>query len=113
MALGAIEVKTRTREHRGVKYNISLAHPAADEFPWHTEDELDDLVRDLRQTKVLRIPIVRLDDLRVIDGRNRELACLVAGVKPDYVQFPTFKIQGVEPTEEEIRAEVLRLNVRR
>lgn len=75
--------KTREREHRGVKYQISPAHPAAELLPWLGDDDLDALAADIK-TWGQRDDIRRLPDLRILDGRNRELACLVAGVEPRY-----------------------------
>lgn len=74
----------RTRIHNGIEYAISEAHPAADAFPWVTPEEIEALAADIR-TNGLADEILRLPDTRIIDGRNRELACLVAGVKPRYV----------------------------
>jgi ParB-like chromosome segregation protein Spo0J len=76
-------VPERTRAHRGTNYVISPAHPAADAFPWLDDDALqglaDDIAANGQQSKVVVLP-----DGRVIDGRNRELACRVAGVVPQY-----------------------------
>lgn len=73
----------RTRIHRGTKYVVSAAHPAADAFPWLDDNELqllaDDIAAHGQQYKVVRLP-----DERVVDGRNRELACRIAGVEPQY-----------------------------
>ena len=72
-----------TRTHRGVEYTVSPAHPAAGAFPWLPEAELqalaDDIAANGQQYKIVRLP-----DGRVVDGRNRELACLVAGEEPQY-----------------------------
>ena len=62
---------------------MSPAHPAAGAFPWLPEAELqalaDDIAANGQQYKIVRLP-----DGRVVDGRNRELACLVAGEEPQY-----------------------------
>lgn len=73
----------RTRQHRGKTYRISIAHPDAERFPWMEPDELDELVEDIR-TNGQEEDCVRLPDGRLIDGRNRELACRIAGVEPRY-----------------------------
>lgn len=59
-------------------------HPAADIFPLMNDDELRELADDIK-TNGLRQPIVRDDEGRVVDGRNRALACKLAGVEPRYV----------------------------
>lgn len=73
----------RTRTHNGKKYTVSAAHPAAEILPWLSDDELQALSDDIG-AHGLRLKIVRLPDGRVVDGRNRELACRVAGVEPEY-----------------------------
>src|SRR5262245_33089491 len=75
--------RVKTREHKGRSYTITPAHPVADEFPWMSEDELQELADDIK-TNGQRQPIVKLRDGRIVDGRNRELACLVAGAIPWY-----------------------------
>ena len=57
-------------------------HPLAEMFPLLKDAELDDLVEDIRKHG-LREPII-LFEQKVIDGRNRERACLKAGVEPRY-----------------------------
>ena len=77
--------ESHTRTHRGVTYAVSPAHPAAGAFPWLPEAELqalaDDIAANGQQYKIVRLP-----DGRVVDGRNRELACLVAGEEPQYAE---------------------------
>lgn len=64
-----------------------MAHPVAELFPWLGEDELDDLADDIA-TNGLRQKIIKLADGRLADGRNRELACQIAGVEPQYLTLP-------------------------
>lgn len=77
------EPKTRTRTHRGVAYTISLAHEAAECLPWQSEVELqrlaDNIVANGQNYRIVRLP-----DGTIVDGRNRELACRIAGVEPEY-----------------------------
>src|SRR5262249_55526704 len=75
--------KPGTRTHRETEYKISPAHPVADAWPWMTGEELQDLADDIGEHEQ-RLPILRLPDGRLLDGRTRELACLVAGVPPWY-----------------------------
>ncbi|WP_439631410.1 ParB/RepB/Spo0J family partition protein [Gemmata sp.] len=73
----------RVRTFRGTEYALSTAHPAADVLPWLGDDELQELADDIAAVGQ-RDDIDRLADGRILDGRNRELACLVAGVEPRY-----------------------------
>src|SRR5688572_11649836 len=76
----------RERVHRGRVYPVSPAHPLADLFPWASEDELDAMAAEMRDPGVgQKHPIEMLPDGRIVDGRNRELACRVAGVNPRYM----------------------------
>lgn len=86
---------TREREHCGAIYVISEAHPEADRYPWMSDDELQELADSIGQT-VQEEPIYRLPDGRIVDGRNRELACKIAGVEPVYALFtrPEAEIRG-------------------
>ena len=61
------------------------SHPAAELFPFMSDDELADLAVDIRAHGLLE-PIVLLDGL-VLDGRNRLRACEAAGVEPRFVEW--------------------------
>ena len=79
------DAKMRTRHHRGKEYPISPAHPLADLFPWASEEEVDVMVAEIGNPEIgQKTPINRLPDGRIIDGRTRELACIIAGVEPTY-----------------------------
>jgi hypothetical protein len=60
-------------------------HPEADRFPMMGDEEFDLLVEDIGETG-LQNPIV-LHEEQILDGRNRYLACLKAGVPPKFVEF--------------------------
>lgn len=77
------------------------AHPLAAAFPMLGEAGLADLGADIMQQGLLH-PIVTLDG-KILDGRNRQAACALVGVKPRFVPF-----DGVDP----LRA-VLSMNVQR
>src|SRR3954471_20506117 len=55
-------------------------HPVADLWPLLAEAELAALAEDIRANG-LRYPVWRHRDGRIIDGRNRWLACERAGVE--------------------------------
>jgi hypothetical protein len=67
-------------------------------------DELDLLAEDIRDLGQ-KYPIRRLPDGRLLDGRNRELACRIAGVEPYY--------ETTNPAESEVPALVASLNLLR
>ena len=56
-------------------------HSIADIFPMMSDDELDRLAEDIR-AHGLREPIWLHSDGRIIDGRNRYLACQRLGREP-------------------------------
>jgi hypothetical protein len=60
-------------------------HPLCEIFPWMQGDEFHNLVADIR-TSSQQQPILLLAD-QIIDGKNRELACFVAGVEPTYETY--------------------------
>ncbi len=57
-------------------------HPLADMFPLLDGAQFDELLEDIRKHG-LREPI-SLFEGKIIDGRNRERACIKAGVEPRY-----------------------------
>ena len=68
---------------RAVDYNT---HPIADIFPMMSDDELAELAADIKANG-LREPIC-VHDGRIIDGRNRYLACERAGIEPRFKVYP-------------------------
>jgi len=65
-------------------------HEIANLFPMMQPDELSDLVDDIKQNGLIE-PIVLYEE-KILDGRNRYLACGEAGVKPHYEYY-----KGDEP----------------
>ena len=61
-------------------------HEIANAFPLMEGSQFDDLVADIR-VNGLRIPITTFEG-RILDGRNRDRACFLAGVTPIYVPLP-------------------------
>lgn len=57
-------------------------HPIANAFPLIEGDEFTQLVNDIREHGLLE-PIIAYEGL-ILDGRNRERACMEAGVAPRY-----------------------------
>jgi hypothetical protein len=76
-------------------------HPIANIFPLMTGKDLDDLVEDIRRHG-LHEPTTVYED-KVLEGRNRELACIEAGAERHYQQF-----QSDDPV-----AYVISANIRR
>ena len=60
-------------------------HPACTAFPQLPEADLQDLADDIAANG-LRNPIV-LWEGKILDGRNRYLACEIAGVEPRFIDF--------------------------
>lgn len=60
-------------------------HPAAELFPLLDDADLTALAEDIRAHGLLT-PITRDPDDRILDGRNRFLACQQIGVTPTYAQ---------------------------
>jgi hypothetical protein len=64
---------------------MTTFHPIASMFPLIEGAEFDALVEDIR-VNGLNEPIVIFDGM-ILDGRNRDRACVVADVDPRYRQF--------------------------
>jgi hypothetical protein len=67
-------------------------HKFAKLFPLVTGDDFKALVLDIKKNG-LRHPITTLDG-QILDGQNRQSACIAAGVEPIYVEF-----SGGDPLE--------------
>lgn len=55
-------------------------HPYAKLFPMMSEDKIQELAEDIRKNGLIYPIIVDSDD-RIIDGRNRSVACELAGIE--------------------------------
>lgn len=96
-------------------------HPLADIFPLIEGDDFDELVKDVRE-RGLRERIELLDG-RILDGRNRYLACVAAGLIPEELiapnaghlkYFHVFVPAGADaPSQDELIAYVISKNLRR
>lgn len=60
-------------------------HPAANVYPMMKKAALQALADDIK-AHGLHVPIVRFKK-KIIDGRNRFLACQAAGVRPKYIEY--------------------------
>jgi hypothetical protein len=60
-------------------------HPLANLFPLMSEEELDVLARDI-EVNGLTCPII-LYEGKILDGRNRYLACKRTGVIPEFCEY--------------------------
>lgn len=86
-------------------------HPAADSFPLMDDETLKHLADDIKSDGLMR-PIVLLADEkhpdgRILDGRNRYLACIKAGVEP------RFRMYDGETDSNSLALYVARENLRR
>jgi len=63
-------------------YGEFTAHPAADAFPLMREEDLQKLADDIKLCGQLDDIEVLEGTTQIIDGRNRYLACRLAGVEP-------------------------------
>lgn len=61
------------------------SHELADLFPMMSDDEILDLSIDIK-TNGMKIPIV-MHEGKILDGRNRYKACVIAGIDPLEVPF--------------------------
>ncbi len=71
-----------TPNHPRVRETLEF-HPLADIFPLLTGEEFDDLKADIKQNGLLD-PITLTPDRLILEGRNRYLASLEAGVEPKF-----------------------------
>jgi len=62
-------------------------HEAANMFPLFAGDDFDALVDDIKTNGQME-PILTIDG-KVVDGRNRQLACIAAGVDPQMREMPS------------------------
>ena len=60
-------------------------HPLANDFPIIEGKQFEDLVADIKANG-LQEPIVFYED-KILDGRNRYLACAIAGIDPEAVDY--------------------------
>lgn len=68
-----------------------VPHDLAEIFPMHRSDELARLVANIAETHGLIDPIT-LYEGKILDGRNRYLACKQAGVEPTFIEY-----EGTDP----------------
>ena len=71
-----------------------LDHPIADLFPLATDDELAGLVSDIREHG--QIEAIDLFEGKILDGRNRYRACVLARITP---RFEEWQANGIAPQD--------------
>lgn len=69
-------------------------HPFSQVFPMLADGELAELAADIKENG-LREPI-RTYQGKILDGRNRSAACLLAGVAPRYEPFKGTEIEALQ-----------------
>jgi len=84
-------------------------HWVADIFPLNQSD-VESIAEDIKENGQ-ELPIHVLEDGRVVDGRNRWLACQKAGVEPRTVTIPN--VDGEPPSDDELLRLSTTLNGRR
>lgn len=62
-----------------------VTHPACEWFPMMNTEALGRLTEDIRANGLLN-PIVTHESM-IVDGRNRQAACLAAGVAPRFIEW--------------------------
>ena len=82
------------------------AHPIAEIFPMMGEVEMRELTASIAEHG-LREPII-LHEGKILDGRNRAIACAAAGVVPRFVEF-----EKLETDHRSVSEFVLDINLRR
>jgi ParB-like chromosome segregation protein Spo0J len=68
-------------------------HPAANLFPLSSPEEISELAKDIGENGLINL-IVLLDG-KVLDGRNRLLACKEAGMEPRFVTWDHSEVSPV------------------
>jgi hypothetical protein len=89
------------------KIELLPFHPVANLFPLMTGKEFDELVADIRRNG-LEFPIATFDG-KIIDGRNRALACQRAHQNLFYEEYTSFHF----PDEAALRAFIISANIHR
>jgi protein gp37/ParB-like chromosome segregation protein Spo0J len=68
------------------KYNV---HPAAAEFPLLDDERMAELVASVRERGIIHPIMLTADGKTIVEGRNRYLACIKAGVEPRFKTLPS------------------------
>jgi len=85
------------------KMNNYEEHKHAKLFPLMTDGELSELVEDIERNGQLN-PIVLLDG-KILDGRNRQKACNILGIK---VRYTTYNKKKIKPRDYVIAENLVR-----
>lgn len=87
------------------RFSPYTVHPVADLFPLLEEEEMEALATDIKENGLIH-PILILGR-KLIEGRNRFLACKKAEIEP------RFKELRGEPTEQDIIKRIISSNLKR
>jgi hypothetical protein len=81
-------------------------HPLADIFPMMSDEEIAALAGDIKENGLIHAIMLDKDGEQLVDGRNRQKACEVAGVEPRYE-----RLNGQEPRDYIASANLARRNM--
>ena len=79
--------------------NEDKFHKLANLLPFHSDDELEQLAKDINNNGLLEPILVQKSSGLIVDGRNRFLACKMAGLDLDENSEEHFKVEDLDEAE--------------